>query len=84
MEIKFETIKKIMSEQYTGTDLEIAALGGDTMSIAEMLKTKGYNSCHADAVMVSIRSGMSEEEALKQIKQYDFIQFYTKKFKNLF
>lgn len=69
MKINFETIKKLsLNEQYSNTEIEIAALGGDTMSIAEMLKTKGMNPCHADDVMVFIRSGMSEMEALNQIK----------------
>lgn len=69
MKINYEVIKRLaLNEQYSSTEMEIAALGGDTMSIAEMLKSKGMNPCHADDVMIFIRSGMSEMEALNQIK----------------
>jgi len=69
MKVNFKTIKKLMlNEQYNSTDLEIAALGGDITGISEMLKTKGIDGDKAGTFMALIRSGLSESEALGQIK----------------
>ena len=65
VKIDFENIKKVViSEKYTGTKMEIAALNGDLAGVAKLMK----NGDNAGAVMQLIRSGMSEKEALMSVK----------------
>ncbi len=67
--ITFETIKKVMAEQYAGNPMEIAALNGDTPGVAKMLKESGKNPDHAGTIVELIRAGMSSDEALNSIKK---------------
>lgn len=65
----FKTIKKVVSEKYSETEMEIAALGGDVEGVSEMMKAKGLDGDKASNVVQLIRSGMSEEEALADINK---------------
>lgn len=67
--VNFEFIQKVLNEKYTGTVLEKSAFCGDIMGVAEQLQTLGYDRGKAGTVMELIRSGLSQEEALLNIKK---------------
>lgn len=67
--MKFKQIKdSVLNETYINSDMEVAALNGDTPTVAKMLSDRGMNSDDAGTVVELIRTGFSEEQALKMVK----------------
>jgi len=66
--VNFETIKMVMAEQYSGNEMEVAALGSDIEGVARMLKEAGKNPDDAGTIVQLIKSGMSSEDAINSLK----------------